>query len=205
MRHAIVCNQPKAIVMRGTGPQIALTEWLVRALDRPAGGGRFATESITLSMPEYRMYDGSASVAKVLYPAFMKSPQHFQESVNMIRSIAELQRVLAYDALGAIVLRASAEQVALAEWLLNSLAKPSNASGPPLPDGARQETVTRTFHLANLEPQGVRDLVTQLRTLARLKRVATYSEGQAIALRGSSQEVARAEQLIRDADQPRAQ
>jgi type II secretory pathway component GspD/PulD (secretin) len=206
VQRIVVCNQPRAMAMRGTAAQVVMAEWLIRALDKPAGSGPFPTESMTLSTPEYRMRDGSASVAKVFYPAFLTSPQHVQESVNMIRSIAELQRVVAYNAAGAIVLRGSAEQTVLAEWLLNSLAKPSTAEGPALQQGPLPEMVTRMFHLANLtSPQSVQDLASTVRNRINLQRVAFYAAGRAFALRGTAEQVAAAERLIREADQPKAQ
>jgi hypothetical protein len=126
--------------------------------------------------------------------------------VNMIRSIAELQRVVAYNAAGAIVLRGSAEQTVLAEWLLNSLAKPSTAEGPALQQGPFPEMVTRMFHLANLtSPQSVQDLASTVRNRINLQRVAFYAAGRAFALRGTAEQVAAAERLIREADQSKAQ
>lgn len=207
LQRVMVCNQPRAIALRGTAAQVALAEWLIDALDKPAGAPASATQSRTLTANEFRRPDGSAPVAKVLYPPFMKTPQHLQEGVSMVRTIAEIQRVMAHSAVGAIILRGSAEQAALAEWLLNSLNKPSTASGPALPSEGRQpEMITRVFHLANLNALSrYQELLDRLRTQAHVMRLTIYTPERAIALRAPAEQVAAAERMVREADRPPAQ
>lgn len=118
------CNQPRAIVVRGTAAQIALAEWVIKALDKPAGSPPSPTQSLTLTTPEFRRNDGSPTVAKVLYPPSLKTPRHLEEATNMLRTVAQIQRVLTHPAVGAIILQGSADQVALAERLVNSLDQP---------------------------------------------------------------------------------
>ena len=63
-------------------------------------------------------------VAKIFYLANVNTPQELQEIVNAVRSVAELQRVVAYNSQNAIIVRGEADQVALAEKMIHDLDKP---------------------------------------------------------------------------------
>lgn len=69
-----------------------------------------------------RDYDDD--VVKVLYVNNASSVQEFQELSTAVRSILEMRRVYTYNAQKAMVVRGSADQVALAEKLLRDLDKP---------------------------------------------------------------------------------
>jgi hypothetical protein len=207
IRYVSVCNGPNAIAIRGTAAQVALADWLLQGLDRPAGGGPFTTISQTLNAPELRSRDGSPMVARILYPAYIATPQHLQEAVNMIRSIAEAQRVVAIGAVRAIVVRGEPDQVALAEWLVNALAIPTTAEGPAMkpPRPGLDALVTRVFYLKHTStPLAFQEIANTVRSKAKIMRLTVYNPAGAIALRGTPVEVAAAARLIQEADQPNA-
>ena len=49
--------------------------------------------------------------------------------MNAVRSVSELQRVVAYNSQNAIIVRGEADQVALAEKMIHDLDKPQSRSG----------------------------------------------------------------------------
>ncbi len=63
-------------------------------------------------------------VAKTFYLANVNTPQELQEIVNAVRSVSELQRVVAYNSQNAIIVRGETDQVALAEKMIRDLDKP---------------------------------------------------------------------------------
>jgi general secretion pathway protein D len=68
--------------------------------------------------------DYAEMVAKTFYLSNIQTPQEIQEIVNAIRSVSELQRVVPYNSQNAIIVRGEADQVALAEKMIQDLDKP---------------------------------------------------------------------------------
>jgi general secretion pathway protein D len=63
-------------------------------------------------------------VVKVFYLNNILTPQELQEIITAIRTVAEVQKVFQYQAQNAIIVRAEAEKVALAEKIVADLDKP---------------------------------------------------------------------------------
>jgi general secretion pathway protein D len=68
--------------------------------------------------------DYAEMVAQTFYINNVSLPQEIQEIVNAVRSVTELQRVVAYNAQRAIIVRGEADQVALAGKMIHDLDKP---------------------------------------------------------------------------------
>jgi general secretion pathway protein D len=78
---------------------------------------------ITNDNPNKRR-DYAEMVAQTFYLTNVSSPQEIQEIVNAVRSIAELQRVVAFTSQNAIIVRGESDQVALASKMIHDLDKP---------------------------------------------------------------------------------
>lgn len=78
---------------------------------------------ITNDNPNKRR-DFAEMVAQTFYLNNVSAPQEIQEIVNAVRSIAELQRVVAFTSQSAIIVRGEADQVALAAKMIHDLDKP---------------------------------------------------------------------------------
>lgn len=214
-------NAARTMTLHGTANQLGLAGWLVPQLDRLAPPTPQPSQSpATL---EYRLGGSSDSVARVFYPSHTGTPQALQEMVNAIRSILEVQRVVAYNNLKALVLRGTAEQIAAAEWLINGLDKPAGVQ-PVSPHGGNPAAIAytysdpsidvhidprlrtpavRVFYLTHTPtPQALQELVNSVRSLTDLQRVVVYNRPMAIALRGTTDQVAMAEWLINALDRP---
>ncbi len=68
--------------------------------------------------------DFEEMVAQTFYLTNVSSPQEIQEIVNAVRSITELQRVVAFNSQNAIIVRGEADKVALAAKMIHDLDKP---------------------------------------------------------------------------------
>jgi general secretion pathway protein D len=78
---------------------------------------------ITNDNPNKRR-DFAEMVAQTFYLTNVSAAQEIQEIVNAVRSIAELQRVVAFTSQNAIIVRGEADQVALAAKMISDLDKP---------------------------------------------------------------------------------
>ncbi len=78
---------------------------------------------VTNDSPNKRR-DYEEQVTRVFYLSSVNSPQEVQEIINIVRSVADLQKVFAYSTQYAIVARGEADKVALAEKLIRDLDKP---------------------------------------------------------------------------------
>jgi hypothetical protein len=216
IRRLSVCVGTRALAMRGTAGQAALTEWLVNALDKPDGWQPSASQNpVAYDYWNRPTPDANASAVRVFYTAHAETPQDRQEVVNLTRTLADLQRLFPFGPAKALVLRGTPNQAALAEWLLNALDKPADwqpaAGQNPAESQYRADDprsngeidLVRVFYLApTITPQDLQALVTQIRIAANIQRMFANPTHHAIALRGTPTQVSIAEQLVAPRYQP---
>ena len=195
----LVDARQKTVTVGGTPAQMAMAAWLVKELDQPAGDSSRASE-------EYRGPDGD-DVMCVFYLAHAPNPQSVQEMITLIRSIADVQRIFAYNARKAIALRGEAEPVRMAEWLVNELDKPSPLEPSPAaheyrPPGSTGDVV-RVFYLAHAgSAQALQKSAAAVRSATDIQRIFFYTQTKALAVRGTEDQVASAARQIRELDKP---
>jgi hypothetical protein len=202
-------NALQAVVLRGTAAQVAASEWLINGLDKAAGmqpvssQGQSSTLAYTLADvsvdPRYQ-----APAVRVFYLAHTPNPQGMQEIVNSVRSLGEIQRVVSCNGPMAIAVRGTADQAAMAAWLIDALDKPAGvaAASPGQTPAVIQYQLAgsgdlaRVFYPHTSTPQELQDLVNQIRSTVGIKTAVPYNATGALALRGTVGQVAMAEKLI---------
>jgi hypothetical protein len=127
----------------------------------------------------------------VYYLARIDTPQGIQEGVNAVRSISDMQRVFPVNAMHAIVMRGTAAQISLGQWLFQELDQPSPATTSTVAHGRAVEglgdTVARVFFLANVRsPQVLQETVNATRSIADVQRFFPFQFSSAIVMRGST-------------------
>ena len=70
--------------------------------------------------------DFAEMVSQTFYLSNVSVPQELQEIVNAVRSVTELQRVVAFNSQNAIIVRGESDQVALAAKMIHDLDKPKS-------------------------------------------------------------------------------
>jgi hypothetical protein len=193
-----VYNPMKAMVVRGTSQQISLAAWLVDQLNQPA-------DATAPSPHEYKLPgDDVARVFELTYP---ETPQQLQEIVTLIRSVADIQRLFVSNARRAVALRATAERVALAAWLVSELDRPVNgqtaAQNGSTPHEFRLSndplSLARVFYLAGSpSPQEIQKVAEQVRANTGIRRLFVYNALGALAVRGTVGQVATAEKALEE-------
>jgi hypothetical protein len=199
IRRVFIYNTPRALVLRGTAPQIAMAETLVRQLDQPST----ASEQRPRSGPEFRVPGSSDDIVRVFYVKNAASVQEFQEVATAIRATVEIRRLFTYNRPRAVALRASADQVAAAGWLFDALDQRSGAGTGPqqyeMPGTA--EGVVRVFYLPDTPSVAAfQQTAKSLREATGIRRVFTYNAPRALVLRGTAPQIALAAQVIAQRD-----
>lgn len=199
VRRLFTYNAPRVIVVRGTEEQVAVTEWLLQRLDKPAVT---AGSSIARERP---MTDRNGEGhLRVFFLAHATSPQSHQELATCVRAITDTRRLFTNTKHVAIVTRGTAGQMQAVEWLIREMDRPpakSPAAHAPSKEFLMQEDakegVVRVFYThKTLSVDGMNSLATDVRKQTSVRRIFTYGGSRAIAVRGTASQIARAGEII---------
>jgi len=138
--------------------------------------------------------------------------QQINELATLIRHIAEIQDVSVNDAARTVTYRGTATQMGMAEWLFDEIGKPANR----LPAAQRPRDMTkheyrvegaddvlRVFYLTQIEAvSDFQEVATMIRSLTEIRRIFTFNQPRALAMRGTADQMAAAEWLINEVNQP---
>ncbi len=201
IRRLFTYNASKTIVARGSAGQIALAGWLVSQADKPPVGQGIA-QSQNSAASEYKYAADGDDVVKVLYLTNTQTVEAFQELAVLIRSITQIRRAFTYNAPRVLMVRGTAEQTALATWLSNELDKTGQHDpGSPVHEykmSASTDDVVRVFYLPPTDTiAAFQGIVTDVRKTTNIRTAYTYNGPRAWAVRGTTNEIAWADQLIR--------
>jgi hypothetical protein len=199
IRRAFPYTASRALAVRGTADQVEAAEWVVHELDQPVGAKR-------IDSAVHQMIDTHGETEmRVYYVPYTTTVQEFQEVATLIRTMGEIRRVFTYNARQAMVMRGTADQLALAGWLNAELGK----SAVPNPAASRTytypsldrdgERLVRVFYLKDMPTVTAFQLaVTQIRMATKMRRVFTYNASKAVAVRGTAEQLAMAEQMVKE-------
>ena len=199
------------LVVRGTASQMALAEYLLKALDVVPGSVTSATE-YPYKPPVIAPRGPANEVVRVFYLATMEAPRQIQEILTVLRTVNDIQRIFNYTPLNALVVRASDSDMAAVDWVIKSLdlpatAKPDASAGPREyvmtgPGFPASGNIIRVFYPPHIStPKGLQETLTLLRTKLSIQKVFNYSALNALVVRGSADQITKAEQLIQAQDQ----
>ncbi|MBZ5601976.1 MAG: hypothetical protein LAO79_06695 [Acidobacteriia bacterium] len=197
IRRVFTYNAPRAMIIRGNGDQVALAAWLVEAIDQSSKTG---------SPAEYHMPADSDprgdTVVHLFHIAHAASIQDFQEIATAIRMIADIRRVFTYNEPRLFVARGSAEQNVLAQWLVQQLDVPGGAGAASYEYQAPNITdnMVRVFYLHSPTVEQFQRTATDVRTKTGIRRLFTCSASRAMTLRGTVDQVAAADRMVKELD-----
>jgi hypothetical protein len=184
------------IALRGTSNQVALAEWLLNRLDKPVDpqGAKPAAFDTPGS-------GGAVDAVRVFYFTHDEAG-NYEHAANLIRTLADVQRIGWYYPRNAIVLRGTPAQVALTEWIFAEVDK---IVTPPVArteaheqpgSGGAVDAVRIFFFAHNESNRELDEIVNMIRSMTEVPRICSYPPRRAIALRGTPAQTALAEWLI---------
>lgn len=191
IRRLFTYQAARAVAMRGTPAQMALAQSLFTELENPHVPG-----------PEYTLDDAKEPVIRVLYLTRNRTIQEFQEIATLIRSIGDIRYLFTFAPHLAMLVRGTADQIALAAWLAEQLDVPEpNAGQHEYRMTASPDDVVRLFYLNPGDTVSrLQQLAVQVRTETEARRLFTVGAARAIALRGTADQIARAQRMIAERD-----
>jgi hypothetical protein len=114
VQRIFIYNNLSAVAVRGTAAQIAMVEWLVNELDKPA-------QTKEPGPHQYRMPGNNDQMARVFYLSHVTSPQGLQEIATAVRTSTDMRRLFINNLRKALAVRGTPEQIASAEKLIAQL------------------------------------------------------------------------------------
>jgi type II secretory pathway component GspD/PulD (secretin) len=194
------------LVLRAPAAQMAFAQYLISSLDVKPG-------SVTTSAEfQYQPSGEPATVARVFYLANPTSPQHIQELLTTLRTVVQIQKVFNYTAVEALAIRGTPAELAASEFVIQSLDVPAapktgdaaNIREFNMPvNGKDSASVIHVYYLAKaLTPQQIQEMLGVVRNVLGIQRTFNNSTPPALTVRGSQDQVAKADQLIQQANKP---
>jgi hypothetical protein len=145
--------------------------------------------------------------ARVFQFHHIETAQDLNEFATMVRTISDIPQLTVDAAQRSISVQGTASQIAIAEFLFTDLDRQT------VPDTAVQELrvsnntddVVHVFFAPNASTvQEFQEIATVVRTIAEIRRVFTYATPRALAVRGTSDQIAATAFLVHELDQPAA-
>ena len=175
----------RAIILLAPEWQVSFSEWIIDQLQQKPDS---APREFTVGGPDYR---GLGHGARLNFLSNMTSPQQSQETLTVLRTVGDVQKVFSFSSRPALILRAGDSDLQRAEWIIQQLDLPAGqASGPASFTVQGTDDATRVFRLRNADPQAIQTAVTGIRSELNIKKVfPTYSPTN-IAVRGTAEQIA---------------
>jgi hypothetical protein len=184
----------RTLSVRGAFDDVELATWLFDRLDKAK----------TPNTLELVGSDETIAVLRLSVRGDTDGPdgtRELQEQAAVIRSVVEFRTSLTHDRSKSIVIRGSAAQVELAQWLARELWKfPEKDAVPASRQFAQVDTSGVTvgvFHLQNeTSATNFLNIVTEIRSATGIRRIFTYLYPRAIVVRGTPEELWRVEHMV---------
>jgi len=195
LRWAFTYNAPRAFVVRETPEKIEAAEWLIQQFDQTAGA--------QLGSREYRVKGAADDLIHLYFVKHVDNEENLRELAVLVRSVANTPMLFTTARPLSVAVRGTAEETGLADWLLERLDEPTSgaAGAAQAQNEAKQEfrifgDTVRLFYLRNATIQAFQDVASEIRTAARGPKVFTYNPLGALAVRGTTDQITAAQNLI---------
>ena len=191
----------RAVAMRGTSEEARVADFLFAEMDKPAVVQAPSQKLQSSASPEFRMNEPALNMVRVFYNPNTKTVQDFQEVVTLVRTIAQLRYAFAYNAPRAVGVRGTGEQIALAKWLFEDLdgAASPDSSAHEYQLSSSSDDFVRVFYLTHAATsQRLGETMLQIQSKTHNVWMCIYNAANAIAVRGTADQIAQADKLIQD-------
>ena len=144
---------------------------------------------------------------RVLHFTHAETDRVLEETATDLHGITEIPRASVDLTQRTLTLGGTAAQIALAEWLVKQWDNSAPVQQPENPAAHEyrlsSDDIVRVFHVAHAPtPQVLQEIATNIRTIADIRRIFTYNAPTLITARGDASQIALAEWLVNQLDQP---
>ena len=167
-------------------------EWLVKELDRPVSKPEHSAD-------EFPLGESNQESIRVFRLANAATTKDLQQIAVGMRSLGDVRRVFTYNGRSIIVIRGTADQLALSQWLFDQLDQPAatTQSKQEYQVPGSNDDLVGVFYLRNSDSPGrLQDTLAQVRNAAAIRRICALDSVHAIALRGAASQIVQADALI---------
>ena len=193
----------RSITVHGDAAQIAAAEWLFNELDKPANRAPVKPGAADPAIHEYKMPGGGEDTIRVLYAPGTATPQQFQELATATRSIVQIRRVFIYFTPRALVFRGTGGLIAMAAWVVQNLDQQPVSTALEYRNPGSADDVVRILYLPHTATvQDFQEVAIGVRSIGDIRSLFAYNAPRALALRGTSGQIAMAAWLSGALDQP---
>ncbi|MDQ6663325.1 MAG: hypothetical protein M3Z23_02905 [Acidobacteriota bacterium] len=122
-----------------------------------------------------------------------------QEIATTVRTVGQIQQLSVDNALGALTVKGTSDQIALAEWLVPKLDVAGTSFRGPQDYwvGGNSDDVVLVLDLAHATTRpGLQEIITTLRTVAEIQKIFMVTAPKIVTLRGNAGQIALARFLI---------
>jgi hypothetical protein len=189
-------NQQKAIVMRALPSQVKAADWVLGVLDQAAGAQPGGPPAPDYRLPEEDWDSRGGLVLRVAILTHIDTPQALQEVTNVTRSMADLTRCYPLVSRSALVMRGNDDQMALAAWLLKQFDGPAGQGTSEFKMGGAAGQIVQVAYVNAGTPVSLQETVSAIRAATTMLRVFPFPTQTALAMRGTADQLARAQQVI---------
>jgi hypothetical protein len=197
----------RTLSVTGTTNQIAVSDWLVKELDRDAPTNPAAQPSQDKAVHQYAASDND--MVRIFYFPLVGSIAGFQNIATVVRTIVYIANAYAYNPLRAIVVRDTSDQIATAAWMVEQMTE-AIQTGLMSADEYRMPRVTDNvirMYLAKSSDsiQTVAEIVTDIRSIGDIRRIFTAwapdLAPEIVAMRGTNDQIALGDWLFQQLEQ----
>jgi hypothetical protein len=187
-----------SLTFSGPAEAVSFAEWLLPQADKTAGDS---------ALHEYRLPSGD--VGRVGFLSNVRTKQSVSELITVLRTVADVQKILILPSNHAIVLRSPEWQAAFTAWIIDQIDQPVQQKPDPAP---REFTVggpdyrglghgARVVFLANMTgKKQMQQVLTVIRTVDEVQKAFSYEATHALVFRANDVDLQRAEWLIQQLD-----
>jgi len=190
--------QARTVTASGTADQMLLAAWLVKLLETPGSGKQEYT--VPGVVDDNRR--GSGGQVRVIYLSQTLNPRDIQELVNAIRTVSDIAKIYQVNKVHAIAMRATADHIAAAEWIVSMLDRQPGAAASVATFTAAgvlppDTTAVRVFYQPEAtSEEDLKQSSGAIRSQTRALRVYPVFFPRAIVLRGTTVQASQAESMI---------
>jgi hypothetical protein len=185
---------PRILIMRSDPGHIAMADFLTAQLDQPAVQRQSATiASFQPNLPGNQRDKNDGVLVYGL--ANNPSTGDLQMILTTLRTVLQIQKIYQYTSPRLLAIRADADRIQMAEWLISKLdmAAPGDGNAQMQYPGGKDDVV-KVFYLP--PTANVDNLSVSIRTIAKIQQMYRNANPPALVVRSTADQVAMAGKLI---------